>query len=137
MAYPIELRRRVIEKEAEGLTQGEIAEELSVSRGWVNKISQCYSLHGELFPPRKKMGRPAKLSEADRRLLREWVDENPNLTLAQFARKMTDHLGVEVNHANIFDALKAMGYSHKKNDRAKRTAPPRCIGQAQGVAEAD
>ncbi len=42
MVYPKELRQRVIEKDAEGLTQTEIAEELSVSQSWVNKILKMY-----------------------------------------------------------------------------------------------
>lgn len=43
MTYPRELRERVIAKDAEGDTQPEIAEEVSVSLGWVNKILQFNS----------------------------------------------------------------------------------------------
>lgn len=119
MTYPRELRERVIAKDAEGNTQPEIAEELSVSLGWVNKILQCYAQHGDVFPPRKKPGRQPKLSEQDRKFLLELVNESPDLTLAQFAEKMSAHLGVTVNQVNVFDALKAMGYSHKKNFGSK------------------
>lgn len=125
MAYPKELRERVLAKDEEGLSQGEIAEELAVSKSWVNKVLQCYATYGELFPPRKKMGRPSKFTEQDRELLCTWVSENPNLTLAQFAAKMTAHLGVDITQWNIFTNLKAMGYSHKKNYCAKRAEPPR------------
>ena len=125
MTYPIELRQRVLVKDEEGLSQGEIAEDLAVSKSWVNKILRCYSTYGELFPPRKKMGRPSKFTEQDREMLRTWVSENPNLTLAQFAAKMTAHLGVDITQWNIFTNLKAMGYSHKKNCCAKRTEPSR------------
>lgn len=41
MTYPLELRKRVLAKHEEGLTQGEIAEELAVSKGWVNKVLHC------------------------------------------------------------------------------------------------
>lgn len=115
MTYPKELRERVIARDAAGDNQTEIAEELAVSVGWVNKVLQCYATHGKLFPPRKKSGRPPKFSEEDREFLRELVAANPNLTLAQFAERMSEHLGLSVSHANIFDAFKVMGYSHKKN----------------------
>ena len=49
MAYPRELRQRVLDKDEDGLTQLEIAEELSVSQSWVNKILKIYALYGELF----------------------------------------------------------------------------------------
>lgn len=123
MTYPMELRKRVLAKDEEGLSQGEIAEELAVSKSWVNKVLQCYATYGVLFPPRKKMGRPSKFTEQDRELLCKWVSENPNLTLAQFAAKMTDHLGVDITQWNIFTNLKAMGYSHKKNCCAKGAEP--------------
>jgi transposase len=114
MAYPKELRERVIARDATGDSQTEIAEELAVSIGWINKVVQCYATFGELFPPRKKSGRPPKFSEEDREFLRGLVAENPNLTLVQFAAKISEHPGFPVSHANIFDAFKAMGYSHKK-----------------------
>ncbi|MCD8349767.1 MAG: hypothetical protein LUC93_04055 [Planctomycetaceae bacterium] len=123
MTYPIELRKRALAKNEEGLTQGEIAEELAVSKGWVNKVLQCYGTYGELFPPRKKTGRPSKLTEQDRELLRTWVNEAPNLTLAQFAAKMTAHIGVDITQWNIFTYFKAMGFSHKKRlCQASKTA---------------
>lgn len=130
MTYPLELRQRVLAKDEEGLSQGEIAEELAVSKSWVNKVLQCYANYGELFPPRKKMGRPSKFTEQDRELLCTWVRENPNLTLAQFAERMTAHLGVDITQWNIFTNLKAMGYSHKKNSCAKRAEPSRHSGVA-------
>jgi Transposase and inactivated derivatives len=119
MTYPKELRERVIVKNAAGDTQPEIAEELAVSLGWVNKVLQCYATYGELFPPRKKMGRPRKFSEHALDFLRQLVDAEPDLTLGQFAERMSEHLGIAVNQVNIFDALKALGYSHKKNVRPK------------------
>ncbi len=80
MTYPSELRQRVIEKDEEGLTRQEIAEELSVSQSWVNKILEIYALYGALFPPRKKTGPQPKLGEPEKRLLKAWLEENYNLT---------------------------------------------------------
>jgi Transposase and inactivated derivatives len=119
MTYPLELRQRVMEKETDGLSQSEIAEELSVSAGWVNKVLRCYATHGTLFPPRKKTGPRPKLSEQDREVLRKLVSDDSDQTLAQLAERMTALMGKTVNSVNIFTALKAMGYSHKKNDCAK------------------
>ena len=135
MTYPKELRERVIAKDAEGATQPEIAEELAVSLGWVNKILQCYAQFGVLFPPRKKMGRPPKLSEKDKRFLQDLVKEQPDLTLEQYAGKMTERLGISVSIGNIFNALQAMKYSLKKNGRSKRTASTRHTGNAGAMAK--
>jgi transposase len=115
MAYPIELRQRVIEKDDEGLTQSEIADDLSVSLGWVNKVLQCYRKFGVLMLPGKKPGPKPKLDEKARELLLGWVDHDPDLTLHGLAEKMSGHIGKKVNAVNIFSALKAKGYSHKKN----------------------
>jgi len=115
MAYPRELRQRVIDKNEDGLTQTEIAEELSVSQSWVNKILRIYAQYGELFPPREKPGPKPKLGENERRLLAAWLAENHDLTLARLADRMTEETGKTVNSVNVFTALRAMGYSHKKN----------------------
>ena len=119
MAYPSELRQRVIDKDEDGLTQLEIAEELSVSQSWVNKILKIYSLYGELFPPREKPGPQPKLGEHEKQLLKAWLEENHNLTLLQLADRLTSETGKNVNSVNVFTALKAMGYSHKKNDGSR------------------
>ena len=115
MAYPKELRQRVIEKDAEGLTQTEIAEELSVSQSWVSKILKIYVQYGEFFPPRAKSGPRPKLGEHERQLLVAWLDENHSQTLSQLAHRMTAETGKKINLVNIFTALKSIGYSHKKN----------------------
>jgi len=125
MAYPIELRQRVVDKSAQGVTQPQIAEALAVSLGWVNKILQCHAIHGTLVPPRKKPGRAPKLQEEHHILLREWIARDPSLTLAQLAQAMEDHMGVAVNPTNVFHALKAMGFSYKKNSHTRRTATTR------------
>lgn len=119
MSYPKELRQRVIEKDEGGLTQDEIAEELSVSQSWVNKILKTYALYGELFPPRKKTGPEPKLGESEKQLLKTWLEENHNLTLSRLADRMTTEIGKKVNSVNVFTALKAMRYSHKKNDSSR------------------
>ena len=124
MPYPRELRQRVIDKHAQGDAQAEIAETLEVSVGWVNKIIQCFAAHGRLFPPRKKTGPKPKLGEHHRALIQEWLSGQPELTLAQLAEKMEDRIGVPVNQTNIHDALKAMGYTHKK----KRSFPTSSAG---------
>jgi len=121
MPYPRELRQRVVDQSAEGNTQAEIAESLCVSVGWVNKVLQCFAVHGQLFLPRtKKPGRVSKLGEKQYALLRKWLTERPELTLGQLAEKMEENLGVPVNHTNIHDALRVMGYTHKKNGRSGR-----------------
>ena len=114
MPYPRELRQRVIDKYSKGDAQTEIAETLEVSTGWVNKIIQCFATHGQLFPPRKKTGPIPKLGEPHRVLIREWLAVQPELTLAQLAGKMEEHIGFPVNKTNIHDALKDMGYTRKK-----------------------
>jgi len=121
MAYPIELRQRVVEKEAKGLAQAKIAEELSVSVGWVNKILRCYAAYGEFFPPRKKTGPRPKLTEKDREALVKWITEDPDQTLDTLTQRMAAYIGETISLASISKTLKAMGYSRKKNGFAKRT----------------
>ena len=104
MTYPLELRQRVMEKETDGLSQSEIAEELSVSAGWVNKVLRCYATHGTLFPPRKKTGPRPKLSEQDREVLRKLVSDDSDQTLAQLA-KPDAHIG-------MLKALAELGQCH-------------------------
>jgi transposase len=137
MPYPKELRERVISKDADGDTQAEIAEELAVSVGWVNKVLRCYATHGVLFPPRGKTGRPRKFTEEARTFLRELANGNPDLTLAAFAERMSEHLGIPVSYANIFDEFKFMGYSHKKNGNPKRAASSRRTGNEGEMAGND
>ena len=120
MAYPLELRKRVLAKKAQGATQTKIAADLAVSLGWVNKVLQCHAAHGALIPPRRKPGRAPKLKPQHLTLLREWLTEHPELTLAQLAEKMAEQIHGPVNTSNIFQALKTLGYTYKKNDRTRR-----------------
>jgi len=117
-AYSRDLRDRVLADYYAGQTFAQLGRKYSVSAEWVRQFIRRYEQTGEIDarPPRIKKPPFHQRHEAD---LRHAVADNPNHTL----ESLRDALGLDVGITTLWNALKALKISFKKNSRAGRTKP--------------
>ena len=118
----VEVRERVVAAHLAGKgSYAEIAElfrvgEASVSR-WLRRNRELGTLE-----PRPPPGRAPKLDEAKRAVLRELVEDQPDATLAELAKRLHERTGVMLVVSTIHKALEKLGITRKKKTSMRRSA---------------
>jgi transposase len=120
-AYPLRIRKRIIELYEQGWKTKRIAETLGACRSGVRRVRQHLRQRGSLEPITPASGRKPKLGACDQRRLRELVEKRPDATLAE----LRDGLGIDVHIATIDRWLGRLGISLKKS----RSRPASRIGR--------
>ncbi len=120
-AYPLRIRKRIIELYEQGWKTKRIANTLGACRAGVRRVRQHLRQRGSLAPITPARGRKPKLTADDQRRLRELVQNKPDATLVE----LRDGLGVDVHIATIDRWLRRLGISLKKS----RSRPASRIGR--------
>ena len=115
-AYSNDLRRKVIQAcQRRRESQRKIAEFFSVSKSFVESVWQHYRQSGgEVVPVRRRAGRHTHLDGAGRARLREWLDEQPDLTLKELVDRLRLATGVVVSEPTMCRMLQQLGMRRKK-----------------------
>jgi transposase len=110
-AYPLPVRRRIIELYRSGEGTEEIAQRYGYCVAGVRRVRQRYEETGSVEPRKTKPGRkPALDAEALQRLATR-VASHPDATLAE----LRAHIGIDVDLAVYCRALKRLGLTRKKS----------------------
>ena len=113
-AYPIELRRRVLEAVDNKLgTQQEIANIFSVSAIWIRKLLQRRRETGSIESLPRTQGRKPAFRGTNLQQLNSFVEENPDSTLQEMKEHFSDKVNCSI--VAIHNALKSLGWRYKKN----------------------
>jgi transposase len=120
-AYPLRIRKRIIELYAQGWKTKRIADALGACRAGVRRVRQHLRQRGSLEPITAGRGRKPKLGVESQRRLRELVETKPDATLTE----LRDGLGIDVHIATIDRWLGRLGISLKKS----RSRPASRIGR--------
>jgi transposase len=127
--YSDDLRRRILEayEEKEG-TQQELAKRYRVSVGYVEKIrgQQLRTGKKERIPHRA--GRKAKFSEEIRERLHHWLQQQPDLTLAELQEKLGQEKRLRVSVPSLWIVLRKMGLRLKKSRSTLGSERPKSTG---------
>jgi transposase len=117
-AYSRDLRERVLHDYRAGLTFAELGRKYSVSAEWVRRFIRRYELTGEIAarPPRIKK-RPFHQRHGAE--IRRALADDPSHTL----ESLRGTLGLDVGITTLWNALRALKISFKKNSRTRRTTP--------------
>jgi len=84
--YSDDLRRKILEAYAPGeVTLEQLAERFWVSYGYVKKLRRQQLRHRQMERVRHQPGRKPKFTGPIRERLREWLKQQPDLTLAELA----------------------------------------------------
>ena len=120
MAYPPELRDRVLASYDAGLGTRQIAANLLVSESWCRRVKQFRGV------PRPKIGggRP-KLDSHGRAELCRFVDETPDTTLAELQSRVRCELGIRISIGALWNTTRRLKLTLKKSRRspANNTVP--------------
>lgn len=123
--YSIDLRRKIVQAcERHSQSQQAVAEFFGVSRTFVEGLLRCYRRTGELVPARRRPGRHAKLDTNSCLRLRQWLHEQPDLTLAELAQRLQDHNDVAVSQPTMCRMLQRLGLHRKKRPSTQLNATP-------------
>jgi transposase len=115
-AYSLDLRQRVVHAYEQGRhTLAEIAEQFSVSPAFVKKMLRQWRATGDLSPLPHGGGKPASLSERQRRILRRKVRQRDDISLVELQDFLREGEQVEVHVSTICRALSRLDLPLKKS----------------------
>jgi len=122
-----ELRRLIVEKRKQGLTQDEIANHLLTSQPTVSRVLRLHTETGDITPkPIVGKARTAVIQPEDHPVIIDYVLEHPDYTLVEYCEGLTEFLGKTIKSpTHLCELLNSLGLKRKKNtpsDRAVRSA---------------
>jgi transposase len=114
--YPLELRQRIGEAVDQQLsTIEEIAGIFQVHSSYVYKLLRQRRDTKELAPLPHGGGANPKLESADREVLRGFVAEQPDATLAELREESRNRKRVDVSVSTVWRWLEALALTRKKS----------------------
>ena len=110
-AYSLDLRKRVLGACDAGKGTKEVARLFDVSPAWVRRLKQRRRELNTIEPLPKKNGPDPKLTPHHRMRLREEVERQPDITLAELKEKLT----LSASIPTICRTLRSLELSFKKS----------------------
>lgn len=131
-AYSNDLRRKLLTAHQRGEgSLAQLAERFDVSLGWAKKISAAKRATGSMDRPAgRPRGRTSKLTPAVRQDLRSWIEEQPDLTLAEMQQRLAQRR-IRVGLTRLWTVVRALGlWLEKSHSTRPSKIPPkgRCGG---------
>jgi transposase len=115
-AYSLDLRQRVVRAYEQGQrTVVEVAEQFSVSPGFVKKMLRQWRETADLSPLPHGGGKPASLTLRQRQLLRRKVRQQGDISLSELQDYLREEEQVEVHVSTICRALRRSDLPRKKS----------------------
>jgi transposase len=118
-AYSQDLRDRVMRALERGDGPTAIAGRLEVSRLWVYKVKARWEQIGERSSHRIGGHRVSRVASQEKQI-REWIDEKPDLTLAELCERLREQKAIELKAPALWHQLDKWGLSLKKNAARQR-----------------
>lgn len=127
-AYSQDLRDRVLAALERGDGPTEIARRFEVSRDFVHEVKNRFEREG-LRDSRPQGGHRRSRVAPFEPLLRQWITEQPDLTLAELCERLAGE-GVMIKVPALWHQLNKWGLTFKKNSRRRRAVAARRGGGA-------
>jgi transposase len=115
-SYGDDLRRKLLQAHdrGEGSLQ-QLAERFSVSAPWAWKISAQRKRSGQMERVEQRRGTVRKVTAEVEQRLRDWVQAQPDLTLAELQQKLAQAYYLQVSIGRLWQVLRQMGLRLKKS----------------------
>jgi transposase len=114
--YGDDLRRKLLQAHDRGEgTLEQLAVRFSVSAPWAWKISAQRKRSGQMERVEQRRGTVRKVTAAVERQLREWVQAQPDLTLAELQQKLEKAHHLQVSIGRLWQVLRQMDLRLKKS----------------------
>lgn len=113
-AYSLDLRERIIQTKLTGqYTNKEIAEIFMIGITSVKEYFRKYR-DNESLVPNKPGGRHPIIEDAEKILIRKYISDNPDATLAEYCKQLEIDTGKSVTVQCMHYVIKGLKISYKK-----------------------
>lgn len=128
-AYSDDLRRRILQayQQQEG-SEARLAQRFRVSLSYVKKIRRQLRRTGQMARVPHHPGRKPKFTEPVRQQLRSWLQQQPDLTLAELQEQLHRQAGVAVSLPALWTVLRKIGMRLKKSHSTHKNGTPKRAG---------
>ena len=124
--YSLDLRRKVVQAcRRPGQSQRAVAKFFGVSLSFVEGLLRRVRRSGELAPLRRRPGPHTKVDEESCQCLQRWLQEQPDLTLAELAGRLRADGRPAVSTPTLCRVLQRLGLRRKKRLYTPQSATPR------------
>jgi transposase len=130
-SYGDDLRRKLLQAHdrGEGSLQ-QLAVRFSVSAPWAWKISAQRKRSGQMERVEQRRGTVRKVTAEVEQQLRDWVQAQPDLTLAELQQKLAKARQLQVSIGRLWQVLRQMGLRLKKSHSTPANATRKPISSA-------
>jgi transposase len=130
-AYSDDLRRRILQAYAQGEgSESRLAQRFRVSVSYVKKIRRQWRSTGKMERVAHHPGRKAKFSEPVRQQLQRWLEQQPDLTLAELQEQLRQQTQLTVSLPSLWMVLRKIGLRLKKSHSTRKSATRKRTGNA-------
>jgi transposase len=116
-AYSDDLRCKLLRAyERVGIGLEQLAEQFGVSYGFTKKIRRQQLRSGQMERPLQRVHGPvSRVTDAVKQYLRQQLQDQPDLTLAELGQRLEQHLQVKLSKTRLCLELQRLGLRRKKN----------------------
>lgn len=115
-AYSNDLRGKILERYQRGSASlSELAERFGVSHGYTKKIRKQQLRTGQMERPAYRAGRRSRVRSEMEASLRSWVQEQPDLTLAELQQRLQRTHSLHLSMGRLWLVLRQLQLPLKKN----------------------
>ena len=118
-SYSVDLRERIVVARGRGDSAAEVARRFGVSKRSVERYWNLQQQNGSVVGRRRGGYRRSVLEGHDERL-RQWIEKEPGLTLAQLGERIRKQLHLSLGPTALWHRLERLGLSYKKNAARRR-----------------
>jgi transposase len=128
-AYSDDLRCRILQAYGQGEgSEARLAQRFRVSVSYVKKIRRQLRQTGKMERVPHHPGRKPKFTESVRQQLRRWLEQQPDLTLAELQEQLRQHKGLTVSLPSLWTVLRKIGLRLKKSHSMRKSATRKPTG---------
>lgn len=114
-AYSKDLREKILLTIEQGQqSKPTIADSFKVSNSFVYALWSRYQKTGKIEAKRRGGNNPPKIDQKGEDHLREWLANEPDLTLNELCHRYTAHFSISVSKSALDRTLKRMKMTYKK-----------------------
>src|SRR5208282_4597030 len=128
-AYSDDLRRRILQayEQREG-SEARLAQRFRVSVSYVKKIRRQLRHTGKMERVPHHPGRKPKCTPSVREQLRRWLEQQPDLTLAEMQEQLRQQARLSVSLPSLWTVLGRIGMRLKKSHSTRKSATRKATG---------
>jgi len=128
-AYSDDLRRRILQAygQDEG-SEARLAQRFRVSLSYVKKIRRQLRQTGRMERVPHHPGRRPKFTAPVREQLWRWLEQQPDLTLAELQEQLRQQTRLSVSLPSLWTVLRKIGLRLKKSHSTRKSAPRKPTG---------